>query len=231
MKRIVCILTAIAAVLSLIVCATGCTKKDPALSDLASSQILAMVREGDEPPARISVIETDDYGRVLFTASNTGVFYNDRFVTAYIICQYKDGGRGYCYPDVCYELTNGEKLSNERIEALKERNDWNREIDRGKCSVGPLYLPQENDWMDDLFYSNVNVEKAYTKTAFLGRDSNEKKLYAVVWIKNRGSKDNEYGLYLVVTDRLFQLSAIKKLEDPFDIASCIANIKKETNWR
>lgn len=213
---------------------SGCAKKDPALYDLACGQVAAMHREGDEPAASIKVIETDDHGRILFKATKSGsTFYNGHLVAAYIVCQYNDEDTAYCYPDICYELTDGGELSKERLDALKERNDWNKEIDRDKCKAETdiTYEDPADEWLDEMFYAHADVEKAFVKNLFFGRDSDGKKLYVTTWIKNRGSENNEYGLYLIVVDRLFQFIAIEKVDEPLEIASYILKIKEETGWR
>ena len=99
----------------------------------------------------IEVLETDDYGRTLFFfTQDTGGFWGitdgGAFGTAIFIMQKSDDEFVYYYQDDCYiphRIPKGltsipedyrEGLPEEQIETLKERNDWNKEINLGKCT-------------------------------------------------------------------------------------------------
>ena len=99
----------------------------------------------------IEVLETDDYGRTLFFfTQDTGGFWGitdgGAFGTAIFIMQKSDDEFVYYYQDDCYiphRMPKGltsipddyrEGLPEEQIETLKERNDWNKEMNLSKCT-------------------------------------------------------------------------------------------------
>ena len=129
----------------------------------------------------IEVIETDEYGRVMF-------FYNEghsRYGTALIIMQKSEDGYVYYYQDDCYtpyikvENYNVYQSSsyqlmftNDMILQLKDKNDWNKPLVPDKCtkiavinskSDGDMHLEEE---------TIERVLKTYAKTnGYLGDDT------------------------------------------------------------
>ena len=103
----------------------------------------------------IDVLETDDYGRTLFFfTEDAGGFYGvtdgRAFGTAIFIMQKSDDEFVYFYQDDCYipyRMPKGltsipedyrDDLPLEQIKTLKERNDWNREMNLGKCTKAEI---------------------------------------------------------------------------------------------
>ena len=75
---------------------------------------------------RIDVIGQDSYGRTLFGywCMQSG-FYFDQELRAMCICQKSDKENVYYYEDDCFFLyTDYDKIPQEKIDELKERNDW-----------------------------------------------------------------------------------------------------------
>nr|MBE6545307.1 hypothetical protein [Oscillospiraceae bacterium] len=90
----------------------------------------------------IEVIDTDDYGRVLFFYDEG---YRNTYGKAIVIMQKYEVDFVYYYQDVCqipYIVTEGsivttsysDMFSQEQIESLKEANDWNKPLDADKCT-------------------------------------------------------------------------------------------------
>lgn len=201
-------------------------RKTPYYS-VAWGQTLAFHNEGDDPLATVKIIETDEYGRKLFTIRKSNSWY-DGFVTGCFICQYIEGEKGYCYPDICYELTYDGKISDERMNALKERNDWNRELDREKCKAEEP-MPKYNTYhVEDMLYANTDLEEGGISARCLDVDQNGMELHAVHWFSKDGSRSRE--MYLIVVNSVSRFIAIEKVEDPLNIASDILKIKEETGW-
>ena len=103
----------------------------------------------------IDVLETDDYGRTLFfftedTGKYNGTTDGSAFGTAIFVMQKSDDEFVYYYQDDCYipyRMPKGlssvpedyrNELPEEKIETLKERNDWNREINLEKCTKAEI---------------------------------------------------------------------------------------------
>lgn len=93
----------------------------------------------------IEIIEKDNYGRTLF-------YYNERsyspFGHAIVIMQQSNEEYVYYYQDDCYtpyynadfsSLSDYRDIfSEEDIATLKERNDWNKEINLELCTKSPI---------------------------------------------------------------------------------------------
>ena len=77
----------------------------------------------------IIVLEEDDYGRILFSysesaaAGNTGVSPFNR-----VIIQKTDGDYAYFYPHYNFISNSSGRFTDEEIETLKEANSWNQEM-------------------------------------------------------------------------------------------------------
>ena len=204
--------------------------------DIAYGQTLAFHNEGDEPSARLTIIETDEYGRKLFKVSKNNSWY-DGTVTGFFICQFSKGDTGYYYPDICYELTYDESISDERMNAFKERNDWNRELDFKKCKADESRLRHKTVNVEELLYAHSDLEKSSVQSACMDVDPDGKELYAVQWIGpddqpvfSCRQQKKERRMFLIVVDVSSRFIAMEEVEDPLDVASYILKIKEESGW-
>lgn len=103
--------------------------------------------DGEAPPdPTIDIIEVDDYGRVLFFYNEYPNYSKQRFRTAIVIMQRYDNPDDYVYyyQDDCYLPYLGNEtpypvgyrnfFSEDDVTALKELNDWNKELNLDKCT-------------------------------------------------------------------------------------------------
>ena len=102
--------------------------------------------------ADIYVWEQDDYGRTLFSYCED---YGNQ-IFGLVIAQAYEEGNVYFYPDVNYALTfidskylyegvkddhlknKTEELYVEKKDKLKDKNDWNKPLDKSKCVSYPI---------------------------------------------------------------------------------------------
>ena len=75
-------------------------------------------------------IERDSFGRILYTYS-TRNFLSEIQETVYVICQKYDSEYVYFYEDICYLPID---RSDDELETLKTKNDWDKELDLSKMS-------------------------------------------------------------------------------------------------
>lgn len=73
------------------------------------------------------ILETDDYGRILFSYT-TEHLVTGNVETAYVICQQYGSKQVYFYEDICYCYLS------EELQALKSANDWGAPLDSSKMS-------------------------------------------------------------------------------------------------
>ena len=89
-------------------------------------------------------IETDQYGRELFTVwiskfvfydlTGRGDYTTFRPGKAKVILQKHDDEKIYYYEDFCFLLESEDGFPTDKIDALKERNDWGMPLQEEKCS-------------------------------------------------------------------------------------------------
>lgn len=79
--------------------------------------------------SKINVIDEDEQGRKLFS------YQENSTVSTYnlIICQKTNDDYTYFYPDYNFISSSEDTFPEEEIEQLKEKNDWNKEINEYSC--------------------------------------------------------------------------------------------------
>lgn len=116
--------------------------------------------------AKTKVVERDDYGRelFLFTCGKASTYYPDSEVGAcyaYLICQKTEDDRTYFYKDeyIVTSSKNKGAITEERIEALKAANDWNKALNEEKMNSMPIF----EDFVRNVPESNIEPEKVLEK--------------------------------------------------------------------
>ena len=74
------------------------------------------------------IIEEDSYGRILYRFETINCL-TEKEETVYVICQKTVSKYVYFYEDICYLF---EENDNDDLMALKERNDWESELNTEK---------------------------------------------------------------------------------------------------
>ena len=172
----------------------------------------------------IEIIETDEYGRVLFFYDE---YYDDSidptidYGMAFVIMQKSEDGYVYYYQDACYApyfdtqddfSTVMERVDPALIEDLKARNDWNEEIDETKCTAAKLQKkkPKGQLGMDKYdfnrvvyTYAKANGYQGTDKThcrffKYCNADADGKELYYVYCTSSDkdGSGESVYNSYV-----------------------------------
>lgn len=211
---------------------------DPALESVADCEIMGMSRHVlGTPHKTIKVLETDDYGRVLFSTFNDLGNHRKGFsVTAYVVCQRTDGNTGYCLPDVCYELVQfKDELPEDRMLDLKARNGWNTEP-TGEGWVECRSFTNkavDTDALVELFESAAGL-KVYNNLGaiehfYIESDANGNILYGLIFYYE-GQQSDAAHLYLISTDSdnnvlgYLEVNGIEKLPET------VINLKIMVGW-
>lgn len=153
----------------------------------------------------IVVLETDAYGRVLFSYAEG---YTSAITQYVLIMQYQDGQYAYCYADDCYAFITSEaslfdehevNLECSQVVALKELNDWGQPINESKCKAVEIArekpegtLKLKNDFFEDMI-------REYHENS--GRYIHPKN-YSFVWTFQFVTSD-DYGRELYVVNSIF----------------------------
>lgn len=140
MKRPLCLMLCFS--LLLLIAGCGFKVERPDLYTVALNSMLwirgASYQSDFDGPPHIEVLETDSYGRVLFSYREKS--WHSASLASLLIMQRSDEGYVYFYPDMNFisipSTTNMQEpvaFAEEDIFALKQKNDWEQEIDLQKC--------------------------------------------------------------------------------------------------
>lgn len=166
---------------------------------------------------RIHIIETDDYGRVLYFYNEYDMYAWDPskidYGMAFVVMQKSQRGYAYYYPDKCYTMyfdttddweTIADNVDTEMLELLKEANDWNQEFNIEKCAKVPISdkkpegkLQLRDSQFDRILYSYERkngytgaAEELYRYSYYCERDSFGRELHYVYGLtKNKYDND------------------------------------------
>ncbi|MDR1940050.1 MAG: hypothetical protein LBQ40_04565 [Clostridiales bacterium] len=181
---------------------------------------------------RIEILETDDYGRTLFSYSHTGGGLD---LKALLICQKSDKKYTFFYTDYNFMLTDefilpegwaevkGGDLA-EEIELLKERNDWGEELKEELLMKVPIRRYQKSPISDRKLrkaFESVGEYGRYWYSSYLTEDpygrciyivNNHDNMDYVMLVSKDGSYDSENFLTEIdyMTDYREQLKEFKE---------------------
>lgn len=187
----------------------------------------------------ITILEEDEYGRILF------YYFEDSQISTHslLICQSSDDEYAYYYPDQNYISAPTEEFSNDDIADLKEKNDWNKEINKAKCVKVKLMQkkiqPRISKDMKKKF--DILCQKVATENGCKGEeptvfryadyctsDNYGRKLY-YVWgvhrdVKGEGISPNSQTMY-------FDLVMVFNPDDTYDETICVMKLEDKYNYQ
>lgn len=237
----------------------GYRGENPALFTVAVNNVFASCGYGSNgevmyDPA-IEVLETDDYGRVLF-------FYQElrrNYTTSLLILQKSDEETASYYRDVCcisiygdtYELTK-DSFCEAEIDALKAANDWNQPINDSKCATTPIVnhkpkgsLELEKADFEAAIQTYVKQngylgdDHIYRLSRFVSVDAEGRELYYVHGVgrdvKGEGvsptSESRGYELAILFqADGTCGELGVAEITDPTDLKTVLQDLKQANGW-
>ena len=173
---------------------------------------------GDEIWDEAELIETDQYGRELYSYIAVPEFdsaasdYSDTFcyIYALVVCQKADKNRVYYYEDQCYLLRRTEAYSDEDLAAIKNANDWGKPLDESKItSVANSFdhaVSADADACLESFSDAVIIDEQYSLIFDEITVINNERLCAIreyyIVSHSKGNKDYFFGLsYIALFDK------------------------------
>lgn len=218
----------------------------------------------------ITVLETDDFGRTLFCYDETDLGYS-YYSVAFVIAQRVEDNYVYYYQDTCYEpymfeqdfdhdgkaehtLNAALSRSQDAIETLKERNDWNREMREEKCTKTEISVKKPKGELKVKTYTLDEPIYTYAKqngyegtdeslcryVLFCNADTAGKELYRVSASAadddGKGGTVYTYFRYAVIVERVdgkivVREGAIAELSDPRDDVETVKQLKEANGWQ
>ncbi|MBQ7699847.1 MAG: hypothetical protein IJT49_05845 [Clostridia bacterium] len=190
----------------------------------------------------VNELETDEYGRVLFSVAVTSLYSNANFGSYVVIMQGCTKGGVLYYEDIAYY--SGDE-NEEKTASLKDANDWNTPINESKITKRRMHMeypPGEGmyfgstltetgrsrpkkEWNDyiKIVYSSLNISKDDYEIVISDYDESGKWLLCV---REGGTNNTKY--FVIASERKV-LSFIEN-DDSDAIISDIISMKQESNW-
>lgn len=206
--------------------------------------------------AVVEVLETDSFGRILFSYSEDTNGYGG-FGCYILIMQKSDGKKAYYYADDCYTHIVFENenvlidLDLSEINELKELNDWNKPLDESKC--------ESTDVVRKKAEGKINVSNSYFEKIVReyhensGRYIHPKNVSFVLFFEfgiaddygremyvvntrfeeftDKTETNYEYVFLIVVnSDKSYNASSVVILKDLANPKDEVKSIKIQNNW-
>lgn len=177
------------------------------------------------------VLETDSYGRILFSYSTKSIITKEE-ETAMVICQVSDSQYVYFYEDICYLW--GE-VTEDGIMQLKEHNDWECELDytkmtkrENKVSFDLFLITDSNLYYNDILSAisdELQIQESDIKVVcFLDKSPSGQELN---WVEIQ--KENSLQKYYMIINNDYELWYVEVDEDDTDL-STVVTFKQESGW-
>ncbi len=175
------------------------------------------------------VIEKDLYGRILFKYETNSIITSQNEI-AYVICQKYDSDYVYFYEDECYLFAKD--FEKDSIE-LKEKNDWNKQLDESKMSrrenklTFDLQIANSQNLslseIEEICASKFQVDSSDIELqGFVDCDSSGKELLLI------SNSNSEPKMYFVLINNYN--TAVLEATDQMVNQSQLAEFKRENSW-
>lgn len=202
--------------------------------------------------AEIYKLDEDEFGRELFIYSGSPIALGEEYhgANSILICQKHDEQYAYWYDNDNYILAphygyvdekyNGvyddiyKGITDEQIEALKELNDWGKEIDEEKLSSAKIVRDPQGHSGDskkaESFYNNLFVENEddyydYRYSRVIAKDKDGRALYLISGLST------DYPIIAIMSpDGEFYEDEWFFYDSPKNYAEDLKRIKEATGW-
>ncbi len=230
MKKSLCVV-----LLTLAIVLSSCSSslpEDIALIATASFGVPYMF-DNDLKGRKIDVLETDAYGRILFSMFDYSFFVGQE-VTTLVIMQKQDDQYVYFYEDYCYAM---EDFSEETKLVLKKKNDWNLPLNESKMSQRTVEVTFDLNikrdtvikirtlkyhWKKDLAISEDQI----LSYAITDLDQCGKNLYWLLIENDMGIEENYFTIFDVSLKKMYYF----KVEDATAYMEGLRSFKQSCGW-
>lgn len=210
----------------------------------AAASVLGII--GDES-ARVIVLETDSYGRTLFTYDESTGLLDKGITLSLLISQKSDEDYVYYYEDKNYllmELAEKQegsmetvmgKITEEELAQFKAQNDWEQELRPEEM------VKTEIIWKKEQGLPNRALKKAFallpenynyrfSLVTPLCKDDSGKWLYSIRGAYEAWDFGDTYILIFQPDGTIDPGQGIEKLEDPLHYQEQLAGFKERNGW-
>lgn len=235
MKYKCCIILCVLALLI-----SGCAQRGtPAVNDLLDAFLIVKTNVPFAMNAnthqfdRAECVEQDAYDRKLvrYTTYCSSIHHD---IELYLICQGTDEYYTYYYMDACYIARDIRKASfpEHAIKELKERNDWNKPLEKAKLKSISLSTPRKYvcyeevasellraylELDNDVYSSNVQAMEML--------DGNSQLFYGYTFPRDNTESNNRFFLFVCTDDPRQPIAACQEIEFSFELQDTIAQFR------
>lgn len=179
---------------------------------------------------RIELLETDDYGRKLF------FYYEGNNVSTYsiVIQQYYSENEVCFYSDINFISSPSEQFSENAISQLKTDNDWNTEIQEGKCECKPQIsskgpIPLSFDQIQPFYEIVFPGDEHFSDDRWIRYFISDE--YGRVLVTVEARNVDEWAVLAFYPDGTFDAeNGYLLLSDYFTYQTLLEEFKKSINW-
>lgn len=209
-------------------------------------------------PVDVEIIETDSYGRVLFTYTEEH-YYPETKPIYLLVMQYSDDENVFYYPEDCYIYLEAPVVDRECvfdtdvINELKLLNDWECPMDKSKCDSTKIVREKPEgeikngtrDWfLEDIVeeyhkrsgrYIHPKNVSFVNSSSFIVKDDYGREMY-IVYTHFEEYTDKvmtrySYKFLIVLTpDEECDVSTVILLEDSQNAQADVKQIKEQNGW-
>ena len=184
-----------------------------------------------ETDGKSEVVEVDSFKREL-------IKYVTEYKCVYIVCQKHDQDYTYFYEDYNFIITDLVSGDTQKINELKETNDWDKPINEDKLSSRELHpsgTSSKYNWVkaDKLIKDNLISKEDRLKSEFepIDYDKNGKILYFIRIIDRISLATTNY--YFMILDRYGTYDGenfLTEVADIYNYQDQLHDLKQKNGW-
>lgn len=186
----------------------------------------------------IEILEQDTKGRTMFSFNSTVSSIDDTTgVYSIMICQKTQAGYTYYYPDLNFIVAHRkEEITEDEIAALKNRNDWNKDMDESKMTKVRITWSKTkdnfaNEKKTKIFKDEkiVDFDNEHIVFVGLGTDKNKRWLY-FVWVLDNNYKFKRSYVLILNSDNSYEPSYLQQIDNVWNYQDQLKAFKELNNW-
>ena len=191
----------------------------------------------------LSILEEDSQGRVLFEYCSDANSYPNGRIYVILICQQSDDKYAYYYDNYCFFVVAKEsEITDEKINTLKELNDWDENLNNDKmtkveCTLVQMqYTNEEQEKMNEKFCAYLIPEEGYIYDFHqITVNKDGKQLYFIRRFKKRTEYEaaqlHEAYIMILNQDGSFNSDTfMQEVEDEYNYQKQLQEFKLLNSW-
>mgnify|MGYP007005628935 FL=1 len=185
---------------------------------------------------RIEILEQDTKGRIMFAFISKFSAIDERpGLYSIMICQKTDSEYSYFYPDYHFVTAHTkEEIYEDEIIALKNKNDWNMDIDESKMTKVRISRRKKLNSVagsreKKIFKDVVDFDNETISLYGLGTDKENRWLYYVRIFNKDNSYKRSYMLILN-EDYTYESTYLQQIDDVWNYQDQLKAFKELNHW-